>query len=340
MISLYESIKNNSNKLKFICVGDVLAHEEIIHDAKTSTGYSFDKMFKYVKPIIKKHDLAFCNQESILGGEKIGLKGGFFKKIGEIENPVFNSPFELGTAVINTGFNLISLANNHVFDNGEIGIRNSLDFWRQQNRIYSGQNNSKIDKEYIKIHSCKGIKYAFISYTTKTNSISTPKGKEYLVNIYSNETVKNDIEKIRKDVDVVIISIHWGTEYTFKPNNEQRDIAKYLSENGADIIIGHHPHVVQPIEFINNTLVIYSLGNFIACQDGNYDYKRIGGMLSFDIEKHANTIKITNISPSLSYIFYDKNKRNFEILPLYMWNNKIHNYKELISKYMDIFKII
>lgn len=337
MKDLYQYIKPK-NSFSMVMVGDILAHGEVYNDAKRKSDYDFKPMFSYIKPIIKQHDIAFCNQESILGGKKLGLYGGEWEKIGLEENPRFCSPYELGDAVVDCGFNLIALANNHVMDNGEDGIRNSLDYWRQHRGVItSGSWNSEIDRMIPKIHYCNGIKYGFIAYTTKTNTANPPKGKEYLLNVYSDELAKNDIEKLKDKVDLIIVSMHWGTEYDIgKTNYKQRKIATYLSKLGVNIIIGHHPHVVQPIEKINDTLVIYSLGNCLACQDGDIEMKRIGAMVSLNVQKNENKISIDNVKTELLYCYYNDDHKDFKIIPFSSLNNtQLKNHKDIEKKYLN-----
>lgn len=333
----------NKNEIVLTCVGDILAHEEVIWDAENKNGYDFDKMFDLVRPIIKDSDIAFCNQESLIGGAKQGLHGGEFKKIGFEKNPVFNSPFELGDAVYNCGFNMISLANNHVLDNGEASVRNSIQFWHEKNVITSGSWNTDINRKLgnAKIYSKNGIKFAFLAYTTRYNSIIPEPGKEYLTNIFSKEKAAEDIKQVRDRADVVIVSMHWGTEYNLgKTDSEQRDIARFLSELGVDLIIGHHPHVIEPIERINNTIVIYSLGNFIACQTGDVLMKRIGAIVKVKIKKTNNKVKIDLINTELTYIYYNsKEHTDFKIIPFHQLGDKhLRNYKEIEKEYKKYIK--
>lgn len=332
MKPLIDYIYKHKKEFSLIMGGDVLSHVEVYNDARTNYGYDFSPMFSKITPIIKSEDLAFCNQESLLGGEKIGLNGGEFKEIGEIPNPVFCSPYELGDAVVNSGFNLISLANNHVLDKGVRGIRNSIKYWKNKPVITSGSN---LKETKPKIHRCNGIKYAYLSYTTRTNSIEIPDDKEYLVNLYSDERVKSDIEYIKPKVDCIIVSIHWGTEYQLgQIDSEQEHISNYLAELGVNLIIGHHPHVIQPIRKIGDTLVIYSLGNLLACQDGDVLMKRIGALVKVNIKKVGRKIIISTPNTELTYCYYDENHRNFQIIPFsQLTDEKLPNYKLILNKY-------
>lgn len=233
-------------RLSLVMVGDALIHGSVYDDAKTVDGYDFTGMLLEMKPIISSYDLAFYNQESILGGTELGLS----------TYPRFNSPYQVGDAFLDAGFNLVSLANNHTLDRGEQAILNSMNYWKTKDAYVAGSYSSEEDRDYLLIKEKNGIKYALLSYTCWTNGLSIPGGKNYLLNRYDKEIVKNDIERLRDKVDLLMVSMHFGDEYSFTPSNEQREIANYLASLGVDSIIGHHPHVVQPNEFIGDTLVI------------------------------------------------------------------------------------
>lgn len=228
-------------KASLLMVGDALIHSTLYQDAKTNDGYDFKPMLERIKPIASKYDLEYYNQETILGGEELGLSN----------YPRFNSPYEVGNAFIDAGFNLVSLATNHTMDKGEQGVLNSLAYWnKKKNVLTAGSYSSFEDRDRKVIKEINGIKYAFFSYTTWTNGLSTPTGKEYLNNVYNEELVKADIERVKEEADVIIVAMHWGTEYSTGISDTQVEIANYLANLGVDIIIGSHPHVVEPIEFI------------------------------------------------------------------------------------------
>ena len=189
-----------------------------------------------------------------------------------------------------------------------------------------------------RVYEVNGIKYAFFSYTTWTNGLETPSGKEYLNNVYSNEKAQADIEKIRDKVDVVMVAMHWGTEYSNGVDSSQQEIANFLSSLGVDIIIGAHPHVIEPVEYVGKTLVIYSLGNFISDQIG--DDRLTGLMFSLDInkeEKKNNTvITINNLKADLCYT-YSKYGKNFRVYPYNKLDTSLFpKYVDYYNKYKDI----
>lgn len=314
-------------------VGDALIHSTIYMDAKTTDGsYDFKPMLEKIKPIASKYDLEYYNQETVLGGVELGLSN----------YPRFNSPYEVGDAFIDSGFNLVSLATNHTMDKGEQGVLNSLSYWsKQPNVLTAGSYTSFEDRDKKVIKEINGIKYAFFSYTTWTNGLETPTGKEYLNNVYSEELAKNDIERVKDEVDVIIVAMHWGTEYSKGISDSQVEIANYLSNLGVDIIIGSHPHVVEPIEFIGKTMVIYSLGNFISDQIG---VERLTGLMvnvniHKTVEKDNTTISLENPEAELIYTYSAANprKRNFLVYPYSELNDDIlPGYKEYYNTYKNV----
>jgi poly-gamma-glutamate synthesis protein (capsule biosynthesis protein) len=325
------------SELSIVMVGDCLIHGAIYIDAQDANGnYNFYKMIDKIKPIIKGYDLAFYNQESLLGGTKLGLSS----------YPRFNAPQEVGDAFIDAGFNLVSLANNHSLDKGEKGILSSLEYWRKKEKdgiMTAGSYTSFEDRDRVVIMEKNGISYALLSYTTTTNGLTRPSGKEYLVNVYNKEQVKKDIERLRGKVDLLMVAMHWGEEYTHTPNAEQEEIAHYLADLGVDIIIGHHPHVIQPVEFIGNTMVIYSLGNFIASQKGAIE-KHTGLMMSVTVHKKSVdgevTITLENPTANLSYVYSipsGSTRYGYEMYTYDMLNdNLLSGYHDYFNKYMKI----
>ncbi len=315
-------------------VGDALYHSGVYNDGKQSNGsYNYDSQFVDIADIIQTYDLAYYNQETVLGGVELGLS----------TYPRFNSPQEVGNAFIKAGFDLVSLANNHTLDRGENAILNSVAYWREKSNIMTaGSYDSFEDQARSHIGEKNGITYAFLAYTYGTNGIPVPNGKEYLVNLINEENIKKEVEAVRDKVDIVIVAMHWGIEYTHTPTDEQRNQAQFLADLGVDIVIGSHPHVIQPIEHIGKTVVIYSLGNFISAQDGIQ--KRIGLLASLDIHKvvenNASTISIDNIKGDLLYTYHNGSYREFRVIPFYKLTNELlqdyetikMNYEEIVNK--------
>lgn len=324
-------------KASLFAVGDALIHDGVYIDANTykkgADGhyiYDFSPMFTDIADIVKDYDLAFYNQETVIGGKNLGLSN----------YPCFNSPDEIGEDLVKIGFNMVNLSTNHTKDKGIAGIKYSANFWEKQENVYAvGSYTSKEKKEEAKFKTVNGINYAFLGYSTVTNGFTIKDSESYYWDLYDKEKVKNDIEKIKDKVDVIIVSMHWGTEYTHVPTTEEREIAKYLASLGVDIVIGHHPHVIQPIEYVDDTLVIYSLGNFISAQDGTN--KRVGMMASLEINKtvtdgKTTSVTIDNVKGDLIWTYY-RGYKNFKVIPFSKLNNNLLNgYQSIYNQYKPI----
>ena len=329
--------KVKEEKLSLVMVGDALLHSSLYNDAYQNGTYNFSPQLELIKPIVQNYDLAFYNQESILGGTSLGLSS----------YPTFNSPQEFGDAMVDAGFNLVSLANNHTMDKGVKAIESSCNYWKTKDVLTAGSYCSGEDADNIQVKEKNGIKYALLAYTYGTNGISVPQDKPYLVNLYSDEKAKADIEKVRDKVDLLIVSMHWGTEYRSEPTDEQKREAEYLSSLGVDIIIGTHPHVIEPIAYIGNTLVIYSLGNFISAQSTSNDYNTIVELMtSVDVVKTTKNgqseIKLENLNNELLYNYYKKGSRwtDFKVIPFSQMNESYNpDYKRLYEKYSGVVRM-
>ena len=343
---------NHSTSISLIMAGDNLINDKLYNAAKKDDGsYDFKSMYSYIKDIVKNYDLAYYNQETILGGSEIGVSS----------YPAFNSPYEVGDATIDTGFNLVSLATNHTLDRGEKAIINSLNYWNNKSNVLtSGSYLSNNDRNKVNIKEVNNITYTMLNYTYGTNGIKVPEGKEYLVNIWPctgnnpdndtkyqeyKEVVKKDILRVRDKVDLLIVAMHFGVEYTHVPTKYQIDMAEFLSSLGVDIIIGTHPHVIMPITYINDTLVIYSLGNFLSAQDTNNDYNTTVGLLS-SIKITKNIDKDNNFSIKLSdlnnELIYTTNKDGYKIIPFSNPDIKdyLNDYERVYNKYANIVRSI
>ena len=325
-----EKPKKEEYHLTLGMVGDALYHTGVYTDGRQYDGsYNYDSQLSEIAPIIEEYDLAYYNQESILGGKELGLSS----------YPTFNSPQEVGDAFLKAGFDLVSLANNHTLDKGERAILKSVEYWRGKTEaMTAGSYDSFEDRNRSHIGEKNGIKYAFFAYTDTTNGLIVPSGKEYLVNVFDKEKAKEDILKVKDEVDIILVSMHWGEEYTHTPTQTQRDEAEYLASLGVHVIIGSHPHVVQPIEHIGDTVVIYSLGNFISGQNGTE--KKVGLLASLEINKvvegDKKTITIENVKGDLTYT-YHVNYKNFKVIPFYkLTNDYLYGYENIKTKYEAI----
>ena len=328
-------IEKKEYKANMIMVGDALIHSSVYRDANrlaNYNGYDFKPQIEFIKEKVQGYDIAYYNQETILGGTSLGLS----------DYPTFNSPQEVGDAMLDAGFNLVSLATNHTADRGKNAILASREYWNNQKGVQAvGSYSSTEEKKELetKVLEVNNITYAMLNYTYGTNGM--PVSDDYLVNVWPTDTdrinnpatdtkyqaykdtVKNDIAAIRDKVDVLIVAMHWGVEYTHTPTAYEKDMAEFLSENNVDIVIGTHPHVIQPVEWVGNTLVFYSLGNFISAQYQNQstctNYKCMVGLMSSltitkTVEGDKKEITIDNVENELIYTYYT-NWSRFKVIP-------------------------
>ncbi len=304
--------KTITQRLTVAAIGDVLIHDRVFMDAETTDGYDFKPMLAAVKSELQKPDILLANQETILGGVELGLSG----------YPTFNSPIEVGEALIDAGVDIVSTANNHTLDKGEKGIQRSMDYLETAGLPYVGSYKDDTDRQRLRILEKNGISIAFLSYTYGTNGIPVPEGKDFLVNLIDKEAMKEEIHRAKEQADTVIMSIHWGNEYQRYPDSIQEDLAQFLADEGVDIVFGHHPHVLQPVEWVtgkdgSRTLIVYSLGNFLSGQ--MWDYKDIGGMASVEIVKtvSAEGTKIELANPQFypTYVA-SQGQANYRVVPL------------------------
>ena len=335
--------ENEVYELSLLATGDALIHNAVFWEYATgnkNTGpYNFDGALDYVRDIVSEYDIAYYNQETPIAG---GTPSGY---------PRFSTPSEFGDAMIKAGFNMISTATNHTIDKGENGIINFYNYLKSKdNIVYNGIADSEEARNNFIIGEKNNITYTMLSYTTSTNGLPVPEGKDYLLNVYDAEQVKKDIEAVRDKVDVLIVAMHWGVEYATNPNDSQKEIAEYLADLGVDIIIGCHPHVLQPITWIDDTLVMYSLGNFISNQYGTDDYnKLVGFMATLDITKTVTpdgevTIDIDNLGGELIFTKYNgnpittSNHDGHVVIPFSKMTDDryLSDYQRIYNKYSDV----
>lgn len=327
-------MEKKERKITLAATGDVLIHSRVYNRAKKDGGYDFSEMLAEARQLFEIGDLRIVNQESIIGGVELGLSNF----------PKFNSPVEIGYLLKEFGVDIVNLANNHILDKGEEGILKSIENWNKIGMPYVGAYNSKEDKETVRIFHKNGLRVAFVSATKRMLGMNVPKGKEYLFDYFEDARVAKigkRIQQIKSNdlADVVVLSIHYGKEYHMLPTTDQVEMSNTLSDAGADIILGHHPHVIQPPRYILNsrgleTFCIYSLGNFFSGQKGLY--RQIGGYLTIDIEKPSPDNPVLKIdNPTFKLTFVDStDKENYKLYLL----EDIVNSREYIKTHMGTFK--
>ncbi|WP_042143739.1 CapA family protein [Paucisalibacillus sp. EB02] len=312
-------LRKSTSSVSLTAVGDILLHGRVYGGLNKKSNYEFDSQLKNVEGLLGKTDITVANLETIIAGNEIGLSSF----------PRFNAPTEIGYTLKKMGVDLVTLANNHVFDFGEEGILKTIEKLQEIGLEYDGAYKSEADSERLRVVNKNGLRIGFLSYTRGTNGIKVPSDKQYLVNSIKYNSVLNIVKKIRKIkrenlVDVLAINLHHGEEYHLHPSNLQKEVCASLADAGADLILGHHPHVLQPPEYIETsrgtkTFVAYSLGNFFSGQNGLH--RQIGASLTLNISKPSSkysAIEVTNPRYTLTYVHREK-KMKYVIHQLKDW---------------------
>ncbi|EJV73787.1 CapA family protein [Bacillus cereus] len=304
---------NKNKKVKavvnFMATGDNLYHDSVITDGKQINGsYDYNYIYKNIKEAVQSSDLAVVNQETPIAGNVLGVQG----------YPTFNTPEEVGQSLVDTGFNIVTQATNHIMDMGLAGVQNTRDYWKKHSGIVSlGINENQEERNEIKSIKKNGIEFALLNYTYGTNGKNIEPAQSWAVNVIDKEAIKNDVKKAKKNFDIVIVMIHWGKEYDFLPSNDQKELAQYLTDLGVDVVIGNHPHVIQPVEWKRNheghqTLIYYSLGNLISSQE---KLETMVGGLSYiqfvQYEDDTSGVRQAAFLPTVTN--YTEGKKNFNI---------------------------
>lgn len=323
------SVEQVFSRASFVAVGDNLIHDTIYEQAAERTsgaGYDFSYDYENVEKYISAADVAILNQETIISTEH-----------NVSSYPTFNSPAELGEEMLEIGFDVFNISTNHSLDKGEAGLISTINYWKEKNAITTGAYLNKADMEPIRTNTVNGITVAYLGFTELTNGLSLPDDSEViLVRARDEELLKARIEKAREIADFVVVNAHWGVEYTHEPNEDQKQLAQKLASWGADVIIGTHPHVIQPVEYIENedgrkTLVAYSLGNFISAQ--NRGPRMLGGMLNFELVKNNITGKtsIENVDFSGVVTHYGQGYSNIRVYALDDYTEELASAHGVIS---------
>lgn len=293
---------NEQTVVSFMGVGDNLIHDTVYKDALQEDGtYDFTDMYANFSEDLKNTDIKFINQETVLGGVDLGLSG----------YPTFNSPTEIAKNLESVGFNLVNLASNHCLDRMEQGIANELAAFDETNIVHDGVYNTQEEFDTIPTFTKNGITFSFLAYTYGTNGIQPT--YTYNVSYFDDAQIQSDVQRAKEISDVVIVSAHWGDENTFEPNDFQKHYAQLFADCGVDVVIGTHPHTIQPVEWIegsegNKMLCVYSLGNFIGGMLTTDN--AIGGEIKFDFIKKGENISIENVEWIPTIIHFEGDQAN------------------------------
>ena len=274
-------------RLSFAACGDNIVYYGNVREARElgkNGTMDFSASYDRIRDIISDADISFINQENIMAAS---MPLSYY--------PCFNVPQEVGSAVIDCGFDIVNMANNHMLDKGMAGLEESIAFWRASSVFPIGDYLNEADYNALRLYEKDGVTIAFLSYTYGTNGIAPDPNSDIVVPYLSESVIRRQMAAAREAADLVMVSVHWGEENLFTPTSEQTYYANLISELGADVILGHHPHVIQPVKWIkgkggHRTLCIYSLGNLMA--EMASDYNMVGGIMTFDIVWNGNTASI------------------------------------------------
>ncbi len=319
---------NGDTTINVVAVGDDLVQEYVYKSAQDhatdGSAYNFDYCYENVKPLING-DLNIINQETLICGEDYEVSGSNFN---------FNSPVELGDAVTNMGFNVVTMCNNHLLDKGEGGLGASLNYWDEKmaqnpDLLTFGVYRDYVDMQNIRTKVVNGKTVAFLAYTENTNGYSLSSNSEMEIVYTSQEDIiQQQIEAANQIADVVVVACHWGVEDTFTVADGVKAQAQKIIDWGADVIIGTHPHVAQTMEYLTRPdgstgFVFYSLGNFISAQTDNMNL--VGELANFDIVAKADgsvTIENIQVSPVITH-YEDGHLSNLRLYPYTMYTEEL-----------------
>ena len=299
--------------VSFVLAGDNLIHPNIYMDAgfrgTAEKPYDFLPMYYNVMNEFASADIAFINQETLMAGEEYGYSGW----------PCFNCPRQLGLDMVSMGIDVVNMANNHMLDKGVNGLNATMDFWDEQPVTTLGAYRDAADASVIRTTEAGGVTFAWLSYTLSTNGIVKPESSPIVIPYIDDGLILYDIARAKEAGDFVIVSIHWGSENTQTPTDEQRRLARLIADGGADLIIGHHSHTLQPIEWLDTdrgpVLCFYSLGNFVSGMSNPVNM--VGGLFRFHIvsdETGRLVVSDPVIHPTVFY--YGMDWYNTRLYPL------------------------
>ena len=312
-------------------IGDIMCHNTQYLDAynKETDTYDFSYVFDEISYYTKIADICVGNLETSFAGEDRGYSN----------YPTFNSPDALAYNLKDIGLDVISTAGNHSLDMGFSGLSRTIDILDDADIAHLGTYKSQEEQDKVLFKYVKGVKIAFINYTYGTNGVSVPSDKSFCVNLIDKDLMKKHIDTAKSQgADIIVACMHWGTEYRTTPNSSQTELADFLFQNGVDIILGNHPHVLEPMEKRTVTLedgttkdgfVIYSLGNFIC--DQNSENTRNSIILNLTITKHVDgeiTIDKANYVPIYMYKDTSLSSKKMKLIDI---NKTIYNYENYID---------
>lgn len=294
--------------IHLIAYGDNLLHKGISEYSQLEDGsYDFAPIYTDIAADVAAADIAIINEEVVLGGTELGISG----------YPNFNAPHEVVDALVNTGFNVMTLATNHVLDKGAEGVTSMLDYIRTNfpDMLTTGAYLTDEERDCIPIKEVSGVRVAILNYTYGLNGHDS---QQVIINEIQEELMCSDIAKARAEADYVVVCMHWGEENQMEPTGEQRQLAALLADAGVDLVIGTHPHVVQPVEVLtgadgHQTLVYYSLGNLVSLQHETANM--LGGVADVTVTVQDGQLLSIDYDYSFVVTQWDENHADSHVYP-------------------------
>jgi len=297
-------------------VGDLMCHSVQINYAYVEEdSFDFNGVFSEVKEHLSSADFTIGNLETVLAGKEKSYSG----------YPFFNAPDDFLKAIYEAGFDLLVTANNHSIDQGIVGVDRTIEKMDELGLDHTGTYLSQNDRDSIRIYNINGIHLAVIAYSYGTNGVLIPSSKNYIINLIDFNLIEEDIKKAKNEgAEIVLVFYHFGEEYEREPNIYQRDVINRTIKAGADIIIGSHPHVVQPVTYfktnggsLDTGFVAYSLGNFISNQ--RWRYSDAGVILNISISKDLkrDSVYLSDVSYIPTWVFKGNTEKGNEYIILH-----------------------
>ncbi|TVY07281.1 CapA family protein [Paenibacillus cremeus] len=304
-------------EITIAAVGDILMSTSLIESSKRDSDmYDFSSIFRHVAPMLQQADLTIGNLEIPLAGRekrytKKNHRTGFY---------MFNCPDELAQALKDTGFDVLTTANNHCMDRGIKGLNRTLVVLDQLGIAHTGTYRTKEDAQQFTIQEVEGIKVGILAYSKSTNKIPVPSHQTWCINLTDERKMLSDLKELKKHVDLAVVCVHFGVEYKHMPSLKQKRIVHSLLAAGADIILGSHPHVIQPAVYLENKqFVVYSMGNFISTTLNNNPYTRNGVIVQLRVTKDEDgriTIAEPEFTPTRVCKQVVTKGRRYQVVPI------------------------
>lgn len=302
-----------ASRVTLMALGDNLIHNTVYWSAELPAGgYDFAPFYEAIAPVVSQYDIACINQETIYVNDP-AMYGNY---------PYFGSPTAVGDALTDAGFDVVTQATNHCLDKGETGILDTIQFWREKHPEITmlGIHDSQEDADTIRVVEKNGIRIAMLNYTYGLNYNAPPYA--YMVDLlHGRNAIANTISRAKEQADFVVVFAHWGEEGIFEPTDQQKDWAQFFANQGVDLVIGAHPHVLQPLVTLTGSdghemPVFYSLGNFLSHQVEPQNM--LGGLASVTFEKDADGTRVTDctLEPTINVMLVSNTTGFYDYRPM------------------------